>query len=47
MDGLQQEVDGEHADDVIPLDIPCPKCDGELLIDGGLVRCNTCSFQAA
>ena len=51
MDGLQQEVEGERADagdDLIPLDAPCPKCaDGELVIDDGFVRCDTCAFRAA
>ena len=50
MDGLQvdqaQHVD--PTDDTIPLDTPCPQCDdGELVIDAGDVRCDTCTFVAA
>ncbi len=46
MDGAQLEPE-RPADDLIPLDAPCPKCDGELVIDAGDVRCDTCSFRAA
>lgn len=52
MDGRHRDVESNQradpADDIIPLDKPCPKCDsGELVIDAGDVRCDTCSFQAA
>ena len=50
MDGLQidREPRADALDDIIPMDIPCPNCEGgELVIDAGDVRCDTCSLRAA